>query len=409
MSIGSKEDQASYLASLDCVHCGLCLEHCPTYRVTGRESANPRGRVYLMRGLLEDTVQPTQDVTDELDLCLVCRACETACPSGVRFGELMASTRERTRPRGRIRRRMMKLLTSRKGLNRFAGLMRFYQKSGLRVFRHVLPGRLKRMEAYLPQIPDGAERAPLPLGSPAIGREQGTVALFAGCVAQVLFQDVNQDTISLLTHAGYNVLCPEDQACCGALHEHDGDLATTRDLLRRNVSAFGLPEITAVISNASGCGAGLKQAPHLLGGEDASQLADRVVDVARFLVDHGHLLEFNRCDSTVTYDAPCHLHHAQCETEGPLPLLQRIPGLRLEPLPDADRCCGAAGIYNLDQPEMSEAILDAKLDALAITGAEILLTGNPGCILQWRGGIARRGLGVRVLHPVTFLANQLKS
>jgi glycolate oxidase iron-sulfur subunit len=403
MGLPHSKDTAAYLASLDCVHCGLCIEHCPTYLQTGRESANPRGRIYLMRALMEKRQEPTPAITDELNLCLVCRACESACPSGVQFGEVMAATRSEIRKRGFLRRTMMSALHKPRLLRVGASLLRFYQRSGLRVLRHVLPRRLKQMEAYLPPIPTSKVRKPLPQWSPAVGPSKGTVALLEGCVMPIFFQDVNRDTMRLLQAAGFDVIVPQDQTCCGALHEHDGDLTTAKRLLETNANAFQDTSILALVSNSSGCGAGLQSAAHHLDAPKGRALASKVVDLSRFLVDHGERLSFQETPLKVTYDAPCHLYHAQKETKAPLLLLKRIPGLQLIPLPEADRCCGAAGIYNLDQPEMSASILSEKLDALESTGAKVLVTGNPGCLLQWRQGVKQRGLDIEVIHLATLL------
>ncbi|MAG58231.1 MAG: hypothetical protein CMJ83_18245 [Planctomycetes bacterium] len=399
-------ETAAYLASLDCVHCGLCIEHCPTYRHLGRESANPRGRIYLMRAVMEERVDASPDLVEDLDLCLVCRACESACPSGVRFGEVMAETRHKLRQRGWWRRHLMGKLSNREKLHRLAGLLRLWQRSGLRFVMRIAPKRLRRLESYLPEIPPASERRPLPRHLAAQGSPRGTVAVLEGCVMSVLFQDVNRDTMRLLSAAGYDVVVPENQTCCGALHEHDGDLDTTRTLLARNRDAFGGPEISAIVMNSSGCAAGMQGATHLL-EEGGAVLADRVVDISRFLVDHGDALRFAPFAGRVTYDAPCHLHHAQREATAPLELLRRVEDLDLVPMDLADHCCGAAGIYNLDHPDLSAQILDEKLDALERTGASTLLTGNPGCIMQWRTGVRERGLAVEVLHPATFLAAQL--
>ena len=395
----SPGELAAYLASLDCVHCGLCIEHCPTYRQLGRESANPRGRVYLMRAVMEERIEPTPDVIEDLDLCLVCRACESACPSGVAFGEVMAQTRDKLKKRGRIRRWMMGALLDRKRLNRTATLMRLWQRSGLRVLRHLLWGRLKHMEAYMPTVPAADTRRPLPPHAPAIGEQRGQVALLEGCVMSVLFQDVNRDTMHLLQTAGYEVFVPQDQECCGALHEHDGDLETAHRQLDRNREAFAVDGLDAIVMNSSGCGAALSSA----------DMPAPVVDISRFLADHGERLAFSPFTQPVAYDAPCHLHHAQRETTGAQQLLGRVPGLELVPMDLWDHCCGAAGIYNLDQPELSGRILDEKLDALERSGAAVLVTGNPGCLMQWRAGVAERGLPVEVLHLATFLAAQLDS
>ncbi len=407
-NLASQPERLAYQQSLDCVHCGLCTQHCPTYRITGDENQNPRGRIYLMRALLEGRAKPDLDLVANLDSCLVCRACESVCPSGVRFGELMAHTRHELRRPGAIRRFLLRrVIPDRTRLNRLAGLLRFWQRSIFRPIRHLLPRRLRVMESMAPEIPRASDRRPLPRRAFAAGEKKGTVALLEGCVMAVLFQDVNRDTMRLLSRAGFDVIVPEGQTCCGALHEHDGDLDTARSLARTNIAAFTAPKADAVVTNSAGCSAALVGYGHLTPDATAAARLPRIVDVTRFLLENGERLTFVARPEIVTYDAPCHLHHAQGETKAPLDLLKRVPGVRLVPLEMAELCCGAAGIYNVDHPEMSDAVLEPKLDALKRTGADVLLTGNPGCILQWRRGIARRGLSIRVEHPATFLASRL--
>ena len=399
---------ATHLATLDCIHCGLCIEQCPTYLVTGRESMNPRGRVYLMRALLEGRQEPTPDLVLDLDLCLVCRACESACPSGVRFGEVLTTVRSGLRRRGLLRRWLMDgVLPDPRRLRRLAGLVRFWQRSGLRVLQHILPRRLRRMEAALPRLPDSGDALALPPHTPALGAPRGSVALLEGCMVPVLMPQLNRDTVRLLTVAGFDVVVPEGQGCCGALHEHDGALDVARGLARVNVGAFAETATDALVTNSAGCGAGLRGYPHLIGPE-GQPVADRAVDVLRFLADRGERLSFGSTSERVTWDAPCHLQHAQQETTALSALLAGIMDLDLVPLPEADLCCGAAGVYNLDHPDVADRILERKLDALAGTGATVLLSSNPGCLLQWQQGVRRRGLEVRVVHPVTFLCELLE-
>ena len=400
------QESATYIGTLDCIHCGLCLEHCPTYRVTGRESANPRGRLYLMRALFEGRAEPTPDLTTDLDLCLLCRACESVCPSGVRFGELMAEVRERLRRRGFVRRLLMDGILTRAGrLRRMTGLVRFYQRSGLRMLRYLLPRRLRQLEEALPLIPPARSRAPLPELTPAKGTRAGTVAFLEGCIMSQRFGDENRNTVSLLAAAGYDVLVPKGSGCCGALHAHDGALEEARELARANVKAFQSAGVAHVVTNSAGCASGMKDYAHLLGGTAAESLAAKVVDVTRFLLEHGRSLAFEAKNLSVAYDAPCHMHHGMKETTAPIEMVRRIPGLTVTPLPDSHLCCGGAGVYFLDHPETSVSVLDQKLDALEQTGATVLLTGNPGCLLQWRSGIKRRGLSIEVLHPVSLLAD----
>lgn len=390
--------------ALACVHCGLCTQHCPTYLLTGRESASPRGRLWTMRALGEGRLTPTPAVLADLDNCLVCRACESVCPSQVRYGQVISSVRGATRRRGLMRRIAFRILASRRMLRGLAVLLRFWQRSPLRPLVRLMPQRLQRMEALLPQVPPLP--APLPALSPALGARRGRVALLEGCVMGVLYAEVHRATISLLQHAGYEVCVPAGQGCCGALHEHDGDPRGASELLRRNAQAFGAEPFDALIMNSSGCGAMFRDAEHQIGAA-GRVLSERSVDALRFLLEHGESLRFRPFAGRVTWDAPCHLHHAQQETTAPLDLLRRVPGLDLVPMRDAALCCGAAGIYNIDQPAMSESILEGKLDCLAETGATLLLTSNPGCLLQWQRGIAARGLKITVQHPLQFLAELL--
>jgi glycolate oxidase iron-sulfur subunit len=396
--------QLLYRASLDCVHCGLCTQQCPTYRVTGDENQNPRGRVYLMRALIEERAAPDPDVLAALDSCLVCRACESICPSGVHFGELIAHTRSRTRRRGAIRRFLMdRVLTHPGRLDRLAGLVRAWQRSGLGKLRALLPARLRAMEALAPPVPPHRDRAPMPKAAEPDGAARGTAALLEGCLMRAVFPDVNRATRQLVLAAGFRVIVPEDQTCCGALHEHDGDLEGARALAMRNVAAFGRATFDVLVTNSAGCGAALQGYPHLAG----TAAAPRIVDLSRFLVEHGTALRFEPRGETVTWDAPCHLQHALGETKAPLELLRGIHGARFVRMDHDDLCCGAAGVYNIDHPAMSRDVLDPKLDALARTGAEVLVTANPGCVLQWRRGIAERGLSVRVEHLATWLVSHL--
>ncbi|MSR74286.1 MAG: (Fe-S)-binding protein [Planctomycetes bacterium] len=394
--------------ALACVHCGLCTQYCPTYLVTGRETANPRGRLWTMRALGEGRLEPTPAVLAELDSCLVCRACESVCPSSVQYGDVLGAFRERTRKRGFWRRQSFKVLEHPALLRALATLLRCWQRSPLRMLRSLLPQRLRRMEDYLPPVPPTTERQPLPALTPAVGTRRGVVGVLEGCVMSVLFADVNRDTVLLLTHAGYDVCVPRGQGCCGALHEHDGDLQGARRLLQRNATAFAAQPLDAIVMNSSGCGAAFHDARRHLGAA-GNELSHLSVDAQRFLVDHGAALRFRPHAGRVTSDAPCHLHYAQNETSAPLQLLRRVPGLQVVEMPDAALCCGAAGVYNLDHPVMAAAILSGKLDSLAATGANILLSSNPGCILQWRNGITERGLNVEVLHPLTFLARLLSA
>jgi glycolate oxidase iron-sulfur subunit len=398
---------------LDCMHCGICLPQCPTYRVLGQEMDSPRGRVYLMRAAAEGRIGITENFVLHMDRCLGCRACETACPAGVPFGRLIEETRaqiERKAPRPLGRRLLGRLalgvFPTRRRLGQLLALTRLYQRSGLQgVVRGTgLLGRFPRlaaMERLLPALPSkAAPRLPaetLPAATP-----RGTVALLEGCVQALLFPGVNHATVMLLARAGYRVVVPEGQGCCGALHLHWGDRAGGRERARRNLAVFA--EADWIVTNAAGCGAALRGYEHLLGDDPrAATFASRVRDVTELLAEH---LPGPRrsLDLSVTYHEPCHLAHGQRVREAPRTILRAIPGLRLVELAESDACCGSAGIYNLLEPEIAGQLLARKLDRIAATGAEVVVSGNPGCLLQLRQGVAARGLAVEVYHPVELLA-----
>jgi glycolate oxidase iron-sulfur subunit len=399
---------------LDCVHCGICLPSCPTYRVLGQEMDSPRGRIYLMRAAAEGRIGLTPNFLLHMDRCLGCRACETACPAGVPFGRLIEETRgqiERKAPRP-LRRRLagrflLGVFPERRRLARVLALTRLYQRSGLqRLVRrsgvlHRFP-RLGAMERLLPPLSARpADRLPAET-RPATGFARGTVALLEGCVQALLFPEVNRATVRLLARAGYRVVVPERQGCCGALHLHWGDRAAGRELARHNVAAFA--DADWIVTNAAGCGATMRDYGHLLGGDPRGRtLASRVRDVTELLAE-GLPAPRRPLDLTVTYHEPCHLAHGQRGREAPRTVLRAIPGLRLVELQESDLCCGSAGVYNLMEPEIAGQLLARKLDRIAATGAEVVTTGNPGCLLQLRRGLGDRGLAIRAYHPIELLA-----
>lgn len=399
-------------AILDCVHCGICLPQCPSYHVLQQEMDSPRGRLYLMRAAAEGRIGLTANFVTHMDRCLGCRACETACPSGVPFGRLLEQVRgqiERKVPRPLSRRLLGRLILGvfpdRRRLAMILRLLGVYQRSGVqravRAIGLLQPfTRLRALEQLLPSVQRSAAALPTELGPP--GPSRGTVALLTGCVQAVLFPDVNQVTARLLARAGYRVLVPPAQGCCGALHLHWGDRQEARGLARANVEALGSADW--VVTNAAGCGTALRDYGHLLGGEAAAaRMAGRVRDVSELLAatlpEPRHPLPL-----TVTYHEPCHLAHGQRVREAPRALLQAIPGLRFVELVESDLCCGSAGVYNVMEPEIAERLLQRKLDRISESGAEVVATGNPGCLLQLRKGLAERGMRVRVHHPVELLA-----
>jgi len=400
-----------YRRSLDCVHCGLCLSACPTYVATGRETSSPRGRIYLMRGVAEGRIAAGPLLAEEADLCLGCRACETACPSGVRYGEMLELTREslarggqRTGLADRLERLILRHLVVMPGRLRVAmsalGLMQRLRLD--RIAAALLPARLVAPIELAPRVPDAADRAPLPEVTPPVGERRGRVALFSGCIMAESFGGVHRATLRVLAENGFEVIVPPTQGCCGALHAHSGDLDFARGLARHNVQAFDALEIDAIVVNSAGCGAAMREVEHWI-GSDGRRFAARVRDVCEWLDEVGLRPPRASLPTTVCYDDPCHLVHAQRVADAPRRLLESIAGLMLVDHAEPTACCGAAGIYNLTQPEMSRQVLERKLDALERADPEWIATGNPGCIIQIQAGVRLRGLRAKVVHPIELL------
>ena len=408
-------DPATINAIRSCVHCGICLPVCPTYRTLGEEMDSPRGRVYLMRAVAEGRLDITDTYTRHLDLCLGCRACETACPAGVPFGSLLETARADIERAGRpIRRRLMDafvfgVFPYPQRLAIALGLLRRYRRWGLQalVRRAGLLRRFPRlaaMDALLPEVPRTDFELPEFLA--ARGRARGRVALLVGCVQRYLFADVNLDTMRLLAAAGWDVVAPRGQGCCGALELHGGRLDAFR--ARARALAAALPsDVDWIVTNAAGCGSALRDYAHWVGDDAAaSRLAARTRDVSELLADAD--LPLNPLPLTVTYHDPCHLAHGQRVRTAPRTALARIPGLTLVPLADSELCCGSAGVYNVLEPEMADQLLALKIARIVETGARAVATGNPGCLLQIARGARERGLDLEVVHPVTLLARALR-
>lgn len=403
-----------------CVHCGFCLPACPTYRVTMRERSSPRGRISLIKSVSEGKLDILDETfQEEMYLCLNCRACEAVCPSGVKYGELVESARAQieatvTRPPQVRAARTAAFQGAFADMRRFRTLSRglkLYQRSGAQtavrrsgVLRLM---RLEQQEAMLPTLSDeflipGREHWP------AFGERRGTVALLAGCVMSTAYADVHRATARVLARNGFDVIVPPGQGCCGALAVHSGDLEAGRSAARANIDAFDRVDIDAVLVNAAGCGAAMKEYDFLLRNdpayvEQARRFSGEVQDVTEFLVAQGLTATPGRLEMTVTYQEPCHLVHAQRIALQPRALLAAIPGLTLIEMPESSLCCGSAGIYNLLQPEMSSTLLDRKLDNAAKTGAPTIVSANPGCMLQLQSGLRQRGVDTAVVHIMTLL------
>jgi glycolate oxidase iron-sulfur subunit len=390
-----------------CVHCGICLPQCPTYRVLGEEMDSPRGRIYLMRAAAEGRVGLTETFQRHLDLCLGCRACETACPSGVRFGSLLEATRaqlarEGPRARHRLLQALVFALFPEPGrLGAALAAFEVYRRSGLRALvratRVLRPfPRLAAIEALLESVPPAV---PLPELVSARGRSVGRVGLLTGCVQRHLYPGVNRDTARLLSLAGFDVVIPRTQGCCGALELHAGRVDAYARRARALAAAFP-GDLDWIVTNAAGCGSAMKEYGHRM--PDLAGFAGRVRDVVELLADAD--LPLGSLALTVTYHDACHLAHGQRLRAEPRRLLQRIPGLRLLELADGDLCCGSAGVYNLLEPGLARDLRERKIARIVETGARVVAAANPGCLLQIAAGCRERGLDVTTVHPVELLA-----
>ncbi|PDW04621.1 (Fe-S)-binding protein [Candidatus Viridilinea mediisalina] len=425
-----------------CVHCGLCLPACPTYRETGLEMASPRGRIYLMKAVDEGRIGMESRVFQEqMSLCLNCRACEAVCPSGVQYGAILEASRvqlEQARSAGNLPVPLLPIVGTQPAqlpprplwqqalrsivfgglfkemalFRAFSGSMRLYQQSGLQwLARQSGILKLIGMAATERMLPPLSERFVTPMGQiyPAEGQRRYTVALLTGCIMSTAFANVHQASIRVLQKNGCDVILPPDQGCCGALHTHGGDLDGGRTVARRNIAAFTGLGIDAIIVNAAGCGSTLKEYGHLLHDDpawhaQANAFTAKVKDIHEFLA----AIELNRADLgrlelKVTYQEPCHLAHAQRITVQPRSILQAIPGLELHEMHESALCCGSAGVYNLTQPTMAAQLGARKLNNALATGAHVIATANPGCALQLAGALQQRGEDVQVRYIVELL------
>ncbi len=398
-----------------CISCGLCLNDCPTFRILGDEADSPRGRIALIRTLVGSYSAPDASTGEHLEACLVCRACETACPSGVPFGRLMEGAREILRERAPeprlarlVRRIGLGVLGDPRRLALAMRLLALYQRSGLQGLARrlgVIPAPLRAADALAPSRID----APFALeDAPAIGEERHHVAFFAGCVMRTAFGETDRATVRVLRRNGCRVSVPREQMCCGALHAHAGEGEAARRLARANVAALERSGAAAVLVNAAGCGAHLKAYDVVLRDdpawrERAAAFASRVRDVTEFLA--GELVATPRemPGMRVAYQDACHLGHGQRVRAQPRALVRSIPGVTLVELPDGERCCGSAGIYNLTHPTIAEELGRQKVEAIERAKADVVVSANPGCLLQLRAHLARSGSRTRALHILDLL------
>lgn len=416
MSGFSGVDAPLYEDYIKCVHCGLCLNACPTYRELHWEADSPRGRIYQMVQVDQGRMELGPNFVKHIDLCLDCRACETACPSGVEYGKLVEAARAQIndnyqRPLlERLGRNFLyrHLLLSPAMMRVMGHLLVFYRRSGLQTMirRYGLLEQLglAGVEAVAPEAETPFFFDQIGRTFPAKGDRRFRVALFAGCLANVTHAQMNQATVDVLTANGCEVVVPAEQTCCGALHVHAGIRDIARDLARRNIDVFLGEPFDALLTNAAGCGSTLKEYGHLLEGDPrAAEFASKMLDVTEFLAKVGLTQPLGEIRAVATYQDPCHLGHGQRVRAAPRQLIRQVPGLEFRELPRADICCGSAGVYNILHNDLALQLLDNKMADARGTGAEIIVTANPGCLLQLRAGARLHKTGQRVVHVMELL------
>lgn len=426
----------SHLKDLDysvvqqCMHCGLCLPTCPTYDATKLERNSPRGRIALMRAIADDRLDVTKAFGDEMYFCLGCLACQTACPAGVNYAELFEHARAEIEEKmilANPKRNFIRGLTvgwlfmDLSRLQLLGSLLKFYQSLGLQTLirrsglTRLLPRRLREMEAMTPTVCERFSSELISPMTPPVGAKKYRVAMLTGCAQDLTFSDVNADTVEVLAQNGCEVVTPAEQSCCGSLHAHNGEWSLAQQLARRNIEQFPPERFDAIITNAGGCGSHLKHYSKLLADDPAylkraeswdSKVRDIHEWLAQITIRNPQSGIHNQL---VTYHESCHLSHGQKVVQQPRELLRAIPGLKLVELPEANWCCGSAGIYNITQPEMANELLARKIKHIRSTGATTVATGNPGCLLQLINGAAKEGLKLRVVHPITLLAEAYRA
>ncbi len=398
-----------------CIHCGLCLAACPTYLETGDENNSPRGRIYLMRAVHEGRLPLKSAPVRHLDLCLGCRACEAVCPSGVQYGHLLEQTRDHIE--GHFQRSFFQTFLRRVLIEKVFPYPRRLRLALLpaRAIRalgvdNLLPRFGREALALLPAR--NAPAAQLPAVTPIAGNSRGRVGFLSGCVMSAMFEGTNAASVRLLTRAGYEVVVPRGQGCCGALFAHSGNLEAARQCARQNIATFEHDPLTWIVVNAAGCGSTMKEYGELLRddpawAERARRFAGKVKDLTEFLAADAPAFLFNasvrKCDAKVTYHDACHLAHAQRISQPPRALVMAIAGRHYVELVEADLCCGSAGTYNLTEPEMARRLQTRKVENILKSGARIVVTSNPGCLLQLEAGLRQAGAPIQVMHIADFL------
>ncbi len=418
----------------NCMHCGLCLPTCPTYQVTGLERSSPRGRIRLIKAVADGELGMTEGFIEEMNYCLDCQACETSCPAGVKYGSLVEAARAQIFLHGAeswTSRHLKQfflgwMFADQRRLKFLAVMLRWYQRSGLAwlleksgVLR-LVSKRLAMTQRLAPTIRSSFTSDTLPEILPAYGQQRMKVGMLTGCIMDVAYGDVNEATVELLRRHGCDVVTPRGQACCGSLTAHNGDMESARGMARRIVETFSRVNVDHIVLNSAGCGAFMKEYGHLFAGEpeiavEAAALSKKCMDITEFLSTYGYEPHGRLTGGDierplrVTYHDACHLAHTQKVTFEPRSLLAKIPGIEYVELPEASWCCGSAGIYNVTRYEDAQIFLDRKLSNILTVRPDVIVTGNPGCMLQIQSGLRRNGLNIRVAHTATFLHEACKT
>jgi glycolate oxidase iron-sulfur subunit len=432
-------DIPSYDLLINCMHCGLCLPTCPTYALTGLEKSSPRGRIRLIKAVSDGDLPITDGFVREMNFCLDCQACETACPAGVKYGALVEAARAQIYREGyegfmtRLTKKTMLewafLRQSR--LKLLARLLRLYERSGLKWFLQktellrLLSRKLHAVQPLSPTISAEFSSDVLPEIIRPVGPPRFRVGFLTGCIMDVAFAEVNMDTIRLLLHHDCEIVVPCGQACCGSLQAHNGSYDAAREMAKNNIRLFDRDDLDYVVMNSAGCGAFMKEYGHVFRddvrwAEAAMRVSAKVKDITEFLVETGYRPANGRSEQKgaygggpsrsfrgkrVVYHDACHLVHTQKISQQPRQLLKMIPGIDYVELPESTWCCGSAGIYNIVHYDDSMKLLERKVENILKVTPDIIITGNPGCLLQIQHGLKTKGLNIELMHTATFLWN----
>ncbi len=409
-----------------CIHCGMCLAVCPTYDMTKNERSSPRGRIKLIKSVARGEMEITNLFAEEMNFCLDCQACETACPAGVKYGSMVEAARvevDNTSYRSSLykftKRFLLKTIVgSRTNLKFLSRLLRIYQHSFLRKLLHK-SGSMKFISANLEEIDKLSPLVSKQFSDdiiPEITIPKGEVkyktAFLSGCLMNVMFAEINKDTVDVLQACNCEVFTPKDQICCGSLQAHNGDFDTAKKLAKHTIDVFEKQKFDYMISNSAGCGAFMKEYGHILSddveySERAKSFSERVKDISEFLTEIDLPLNLNSISNSITYHDACHLAHTQKITEAPRNLVKSVPGVNYSELEEASWCCGSAGIYNIVHYKESMVILERKMENIRKTNSKVVLTGNPGCLAQLRYGAQKFDVDVEVMHPVSLIKKSI--